>query len=371
MLSKIQRGFLATVIGVGLLVGNGHASVAVPVPSSYSGLVIFGDSISDTGNVLSLTTAFTAAPFPSFPGAEGFFSNGPAWTTYLAAGLNSAGSTVNANAAPSNLLFNPPGSPLPLPVGVNAIGAPGGQNYSYGGARTDLDGSAFPTTGLLGQLVAWDNSASILGGGPLTRVADPNALYVVMAGANDLRDYRSGVAGAASPTTVAGNVVGALNLLANAGARHFLISSLPDLGLTPEAAGLGLQAASTNATLSFNSALSSLAGSFDASFNQAHGVDLDIRTLDFYGLFNRVVADATNNGGALYGITNITSPCITPDAGQYFVADPPTKLFGCRACGQRRLGANEIHHRLGLGEVHLSIKKRSLRKLAGTRRSCA
>lgn len=310
MLRMFHRGFLASVVGIGLLAGNGHASAAAPATSSYSGLVIFGDSISDTGNVLSLTTAFGQPPFPSFTGAAGRFSNGPAWTEYLAAGLGFPGA-----AAPSNLLFNG--------AQVTSIGAQGGQNFSYGGARTGLGGSAGATTGLLGQLVAWDNSATILGGGPLTRAADPNALYVVMAGANDLRDYRSSVAGAANPTTVAGNVVGALNLLANAGARHFLISSLPDLGLTPEATRLGLQTASTNATLGFNSALSSLAGSFDAGFNLVHGVDLDIRTLDFYGLFNRVADDATNNGGALYGITNVTSPCITPGAvsHQYFFAD--------------------------------------------------
>lgn len=311
MLNGIRKGLLASVIGIGLLAGNSHAQVTPPA-TSYSGLVIFGDSLSDTGNVLSLTTAFGQPPFPSYPGAAGRFSNGPAWTEYLGTGLGFFGS-----AAPSNLLFNG--------TNVIPIGAQGGQNFAYGGARTGLGGSAGATTGLLGQLVAWDNSTSILtpGGAPLTRAADPDALYVVMAGANDLRDYRSGTSGAANPATVAGNVVGALNLLANAGARHFLISSVPDLGLTPEAVRLGLETASTNATLVFNSALSSLAGSFEAGFNQANGVNLDIRTLDFYGLFNRVVDDAKNNGGAIYDITNVTSACITPGggSGQYFFAD--------------------------------------------------
>jgi phospholipase/lecithinase/hemolysin len=309
MLNMIRKGLLASVIGIGFIATTSHAALEIPNPA-YSGLVIFGDSISDTGNVLSLTTAFGQPAFPSYPGAAGFFSNGPAWTTYLAAGLGRTGT-----AAPSNLLFD--GTSV-IPIGVQ-----GGQNYSYGGARTGLGGSAGETTGLLGQLVAWDNSPSILGGGPLTRDADPNALYVVMAGANDLRDYRSGVAGAADPGSVAGNVVGALSLLANAGARHFLISSLPDLGLTPEAVGLGLVTESRAATLAFNGALSSLSGSFEAGFNLANGVDLDIRTLDFYGLFNRVVDDAKNNKGLTYGITNVTSACIKPGvvSGQYFFGD--------------------------------------------------
>ena len=318
---RFQKCLVASIVGLGFFIGSTQASAALP-GTSYSGLVIFGDSISDTGNVRSLTIASqaTANPqptFPNFPAAPGRFSNGPVWTEYLAADLGFASS-----ASPSNLLFNG--------ASVIPIGAQGGQNFAYGGARTGLGGSAGATTGLLGQLVAWDHSASILGGGALTRAANPDTLYVVMAGANDLRDIRS-----ASPTAsdaqaragaaagIAQNITNALGLLANAGARHFLISSLPDLGLTPEAVGLGLVGASRDVTLSFNSALAVKAASFDAGFNVLHGIDLDIRTIDFYGLVNRVADDATHNNGAIYGITNITAPCINvgPSSGQYFFPD--------------------------------------------------
>lgn len=325
MFNRIQRGLAASIIGIGLLAANTQVAAVVP---PYSGLVIFGDSISDTGNVRSLTIASqaTANPQPTFPnflGAPGRFSDGPVWTEYLAAGLGFASS-----ANPSNLLFDG--------VGVIPIGAQGGQNFAYGGARTGLGGSAGATTGLRGQLVAWDNSASILGGGPLTRSADPDALYVVMAGANDLRDIRtanpnSGLANelarAAAASGIAQSVIGAVGLLANAGARHFLISSLSDLGLTPEAANANILTpnfvnASREVTLSFNSALAAGAVGFEAGFNAANSVDLDIRTLDFFGLVNRVAADAAN-GGPLFGITNITAPCITqgPSSGQFFFPD--------------------------------------------------
>ena len=93
----------------------------------YSNLVFFGDSLSDTGNVLSLTTAFAPPPFPNFPGAPGRFSNGPVWTEYLASGLGFASASN-----PSNLLFTG--------TSVVPIGPPGGQNFSYGGARTGLGG---------------------------------------------------------------------------------------------------------------------------------------------------------------------------------------------------------------------------------------
>jgi outer membrane lipase/esterase len=313
------------------------ANAAVQPTGPWSSLVIFGDSLSDTGNVLSLTTAFSQPPFPSFSGAEGRFSDGPVWTEYLATGLG-----LPSGAIPSNLLFNG--------TNVQAIGAPGGQNYAYGGARTGLGGSAGATTGLLGQLVAWDNSTSILGGGGLTRAADPDALYVVMIGANDLRDYRSGVSGASTPAAVAGKVVGALGLLANAGARHFMISTLPDLGLTPEAVDLGLTVRSTAATLAFNGALSALSSGFDASFQQATGVDLDIRMLDFYGLVNQVVADAAGgNNGAVFGITNISTACITPGAGsgQYFFGDATAVACNVAAFSDELHPSSRSHQLLG------------------------
>jgi phospholipase/lecithinase/hemolysin len=265
--------------------------------------VIFGDSISDTGNVLSLTTAFAPPPFPSFPGAAGRFSNGPAWTEYLAAGLGLPG-----NANPSNLLFTG--------AAVVPIGPQGGQNFAYGGARTGLGGSAGPTTGLVGQLINWNGSAFA---SSLTRAADPGALYVVLAGANDLRDYRSGAAGAITPVQVATNVTNAVGLLAQAGARHFLVSNLPDLGKTPEAVALGKVPESTAVTLAFNAALSASMTGLDALFLTNYGVDLDIRSMDFYGMFESVYSDAVNNGGAVFGITNVAAPCIAPvSPGAYF-----------------------------------------------------
>lgn len=298
MFKNFRKCLAVSVIGAAGLAGNVHAQ--------YSGLVIFGDSLSDTGNVLSLTTAFAPPPFPNFAGAPGRFSNGPAWTETLAAGLGFTNS-----AKPSNLLFN--GTAV-VPIGVT-----GGQNFAFGGARTGLGGAAGATTGLIGQLTAWNGSAFSTS---LTRAADPNALYVVLAGANDLRDARTANPGAspsdafaraAAAATTAQNVSNSLGLLAQAGARHFLISNLPDLGRTPEAAALGSVSASSDVTLRFNAALAADAAILDAAFFASHGgVDLDIRTVDFHGLVESVVDDALNHAGAHYGITNITVPCILP-----------------------------------------------------------
>jgi phospholipase/lecithinase/hemolysin len=213
-------------------------------------------------------------------------------------------------SAPSNLLFTN-GAPPVIPIGPL-----GGQNFSFGGARTGLGGSAGATTGLFGQLAAWNGAPFSTS---LTRPADPNALYVLMLGANDMRDFRSGAVGASTPLQAASNVLDAVGLLAQAGAQHFLISNLPDLGKTPEAVGLGLVPQSTAATLAFNAALATGETLLDAQFLAATGIDLDLRSLDLFGVAESLFDDAVNHGGAVFGITNVTTPCIAPVApGAYF-----------------------------------------------------
>ncbi len=281
---------------IGMLGWTGSAQ------ANFSSVTFFGDSFVDTGNILSLTTIFQPPPFPDFPGAPGRFSNGPIWAESFAAGLGFPTASVN-----SNLVFN--GS------AVVPIGPQGGQNFAFGGARTGLGGSALATGGLQGELIAWNGS---LFAGNLSRAADPNGLYVVLVGANDMRDFRSGVPGANQPVQAVSNILNVLALLAEAGAQHFLVANLPDLGLTPEAVTLGLVPQSTVATLQFNAALAAGLGLLDATFLGATGVDLDIRTLDLFGLSQAIHDDAINHAGATYGITNVTTPCIAPVAGVYF-----------------------------------------------------
>jgi phospholipase/lecithinase/hemolysin len=167
-----------------------------------------------------------------------------------------------------------------------------------------------------------------------------------------MRDLRSGRANASTPIQAASNIVGILSALANAGARHFLVGNLPDLGLTPEAVALGRVAESTAVTLAFNAALDASLDLLDAGFLASTGVDLDITELNLFALMQAVVADATTNGGAVYGITNITTPCIQPvQPGAYYF--PGSTAVNCDAS----LFSDPLHpssaaHRL-LGEAAL------------------
>jgi phospholipase/lecithinase/hemolysin len=331
METRMKATIRRVVAALALLTGGVlNASAA----TAYSGVTFFGDSLSDTGNVLSLTTAFAPPPFPNFPGAPGRFSDGPVWVEHLAAGLGFASASL-----PANLLFT--GS------AVVPIGAQGGQNFAFGGARTGLGGSAGATTGLLGQWIAWN------GGTVPSRAADPDALYVLLAGANDMRDLRSGGAGALSPAAAAANIVNVMGSLAQAGARHFLIGNLPDLGATPEAAALGLVPQSTVATLAFNASLAAALDLLDAGFLASFGVDLDIVELDLFALLQSVVFDATANGGANFGITNISTPCIVPVVpGGYYMAG--STAVGCdTALFSDMLHPSSAAHRL-LGDAALA-----------------
>ncbi len=243
-------------------------SSAAANAASYTSITFFGDSLSDTGNLFLATSgAIPVAPYFS-----GRFSNGPVWTDYLATSLG-------FSATPSLTT---------------------GNNYAFGGARTGTTGSP---PGVLAQAAGlW---------APLPGGADPSGLYVVVGGGNDLRDARSAFqtnsatdqAGRqAAAQAAANNLISVLSVLKSEGAQNVLLANLPDLGQTPEAVGLGLVASSSDATARFNALLPAIAVA-------GASLGLNVNLLDLFGLQNLVMNDALFNGGGIYGITNVFTPC--------------------------------------------------------------
>jgi outer membrane lipase/esterase len=253
----------------------GAALPAAAAP--YTSITIFGDSLSDTGNLFNATGG-------TQPGAGAYsggrFSDGPLWVEHLAASL---GLARDANP------YTNPAASLP------------GNNYAYAGARTSTS-SAPP--GVLAQILGiW---------GPTHASADPNGLYVLVAGGNDLRDARSafttnsaadqlGRQNAAQAAV--NNLIFALNTLAARGVHNILLANMPDLGNTPEAAFLGLQASSSDVSSRFNALVGGMASY--ASLTLGMNVDL----LDLAGITTAVRVDALTNRGLNYGITNVSLPC--------------------------------------------------------------
>ncbi len=276
----MQKNFVRkTIAGLSLTIGLAAASATA---SAYSNMYVFGDSLSDSGNVF----AATSGAIPSAPYSNGRFSNGPTYADNLF-GILGFGTLT-----PSLL---------------------GGNNFAFGGATAAPGTFAGPLPTDLGTQVT--NFRNLAGG------ADANALYVVWAGANDLR-----AATAVTAPTVINNaltgVSSAITGLYAEGARNFLVMNLPNLGLTPEAIGAGAEAVGGASFLSasYNSGFNSVINGLRSGL-----VGEDIRTLDTFSLLNTVVANP-----AAYGFTNVTSNCLasgpacTPDSYLFWDTIHPT-----------------------------------------------
>jgi phospholipase/lecithinase/hemolysin len=237
---------------------------------SIDAIYAFGDSLSDVGNVYTAT----GGAIPGSPYVNGQFSNGPVWVQGLAAGLGLA------PLAPSLL---------------------GGTDYAYGTAETGP--TAFNTsvpstdlTGPTGQLAQFGAAHS---------TADPNALYTIWIGSNDLLDILTGAPPSQYAADIAAavtNVDTAIGTLAAAGAKNFLLVTVPDLGLTPDAItdGPAAEAGASALSAGFNSAL------VNSAVTLASLDSLNLSILNTYSLLDAIVASPS-----MYGFTNVTDPCVT------------------------------------------------------------
>jgi len=248
-------------------------SVSSTAVASYSQVVFFGDSLSDTGN-LYRATGFTVPASP--PYFNGRFSNGPLWSETLAGYLG-------LTATPS---------------------LSGGTNNAWAGA-TVVDYGRFPPE-LPQQLDLYLLATS--------GKADPGVLYVILGGANDINDAGKTATPVANVQAAAQGVDAMVDKLYGAGARNILVSNLPDIGLTPRAIAGGVAGFASALTNVFNATLAGLLDADDVAY-----ADLDLDRLDLFALLNNVVKNP-----ASYGFGNVTDPCLTA-AG--VCADPGSYLF--------------------------------------------
>jgi phospholipase/lecithinase/hemolysin len=187
------------------LIAAALLAAAPAAAANYSNLYVFGDSLVDAGNV-------TAAFGPGFnPPSQGYFpgrfTNGPDYTDLLNRRIEGSFMT------PSLL---------------------GGDNFAYGGARSG------PGAGVPRLSVQINNYLNVA-----KSVADPNALYIINMGGNDVFALRSGNTGGLSPEAYTqnfiGGIVSSVVTLNAAGARNIMVAGLPFSASTP---GIGpLQAA--------------------------------------------------------------------------------------------------------------------------------
>ncbi len=242
----------------------------------FSDVFIFGDSLSDTGNIPARTFGFFPPDPPYF---DGRFSDGPLWPEYLADQLN--------------LVVVPNDSD---PTVIN------GNNFAFGGAKAARDVPIFPFGVIPSVQNQVDLFMSAIGAAP------SDALYVVWGGGNDLRfaakpgngltfEQRYQVVQDAVDA-----IVGAVAALAGAGAQDVLVPNIPDLGATPEAILLGNVGEATLISVQFNIVLAS---ELDTAADE---LGINIIQFDTFALLQDIIEDALNNDGMLFGITNIDTP---------------------------------------------------------------
>lgn len=274
---RVNRVFRSLRNGMVALAMMGAVSSAAF--ASYSQVYFFGDSLTDTGNLYA-GSGIPASP----PYYNGGFSNGPLWSQTFANALGFA-------STPAVL---------------------GGNNFAWAGATViNYDRPQPELPQQLGMYL-----------GATSGVADPNALYVIMGGGNDINDA------GANPATAASNIVAAANAVNEmvsslyfAGARNILVGNLPDIGLTPRAlaGGPAVVAGATALSQLFNATLSSLLAITEATRT---GIDIDL--LDMYALLNDAVANPSS-----HGFSNVTSACKSGELGATgdVCSDPDAYLF--------------------------------------------
>lgn len=258
-------------------------SGALFAQAPFTQFVVFGDSLSDNGNLLVGTTLLgDPQPVPPLY-ATGEYTDGT--------------NSVPSTSAPLGLWIEQLAKGMNLPVPQPY--AKGGLNYAVASALTGKNPAYSPST----PSVPWStDQVNLFLATDHTAPAD--YLYVFWCGANDIFQ------GVSAATAVA-NVQANINTLAAAGAKYFMWLDMPQLGQVPEFINTSQSAALDAASVTYNTAWTAAI----AQLKSAHP-GIVIATYDVYSGFVSITQNP-----ALYGFTNVTS------AAQSQAVNPNTYLF--------------------------------------------
>ncbi len=234
----------------------------------FTNIYVFGDSYCDVGNVALASGG--ERPGPAY--YQGRFSNGPLWVDHIASYLG-----------------------LPL-----APSLAGGTDWAFAGAWVTAPENGVPSVPQQVQMYLQSTGGK----------ADPNAVYFLDGGGNDIVQTTTGDPNALGYQIAAG-IADSEHMLRVAGARHFIIPNLFNVGLLPVAADHVAFAAAASA--SANYWLTKLLW-FDQQLPR-----LQIIRIDVNNLMKAVMKDKTH-----FGFVDVTGPCLT-EAG--LCTDPDHTFF--------------------------------------------
>ncbi len=273
---------------------------------AFTQVIVFGDSLSDDGNVAHRVRDTVGFSYPSsnFNYSDYRFTD----DTNTSPAANLYTGTWHEQLAKTF---------LSLPVATNSLD--GGTNYAFGGATTNggtqnrtLVDNPLPFAG--GSLsVTIDNIGKQVNDYLASHTTDANALYIIWGGGNDLFDNYSDT----SVNATAARVGGLITRLADAGARNFLVPNVPPLGAVPNSFGdpnrvAGLDLASANYRSQLNSVVASVVNGY-----ASNGITVHVYVLDVWVGLIRILGQPLR-----YGFVNTTVP-----AQDQSGVNPDTYLF--------------------------------------------
>jgi len=280
----IKRFFTILLLSIAFVFTSGCADSDKSSTSNYSQLIVFGASLSDNGNAVTLVPGL----HPGAPYYPGRASNGLLWIDVLAAEL---GNTVNPFIK-------------------------GGSNYAVGGARTcGITGTSVHPLDMCEQVTVY--LAQVSG------KADASALYVVdtTAVANNIFGVvNNGLSHSAITADAPADIRRLMDKLYLAGARNFLVNNLPNVGNTPKGRNSASSSTITALSNQFGAALDSELNSFR---NSRPGVSIKIA--DFRTTVNNATG-FSNTTDACY--VEGAAVCANPDGYVYWDNLHPTAAMG-------------------------------------------
>lgn len=274
-----------------------HAQDAACV-RDYKTIVVFGDSLSDTGNVAHLTEVKYGVriPGPDADYTDGRFTDGsdtlPAAEKYFGVWIEQLAASLPSKPTVKDSLD-------------------GGTDYAYGFAKTGTGTGVFT----FGQSDSLSVDVDNIGKQITTYLKthpkiDDHTLFVVWGGANDVLEATSedDVIDAGLNQTVN------IERLIDAGATQFIVPNLPPLGLTPRLNGSpATSMAATEASALYNEVL----GNGIALLQEINsGKHVNLASLDVFTLFDDIVASPSK-----YSLVNVTV------SSQGATVDPDTYMF--------------------------------------------
>lgn len=249
---KKLHSLIITLAILTMSVCNGYAL-------EFKNIVVFGDSLSDNGNLFSLTESYPPEPY-----YQGRISNGPVWYDYLVEELGVTGITLN---------------------------------YAYAGAQTgktnvnDDDFNA-DLPGFLDEVEAYLSMAALSVKFPGAFAMPKDSLFIIWIGSNEFPKITDP---AAQINQASLNVEKALSQLIEAGASKFIVINVPDLGKTPRAnKNATISAIATQISSGFNLAIDLLLSEIETIYP-----NISIIRVDTFSLMSEIIEN-----GVIYGFTD-------------------------------------------------------------------